>query len=119
MSELVTAEEIEDATRFRYPAGSQIEKLYNIGLEIRARVKKLDQYGVKAVDMVDLIEHLLKDAEALCDADGFEAFKKTYCSELGQSRTYELSPSATAARPSKKSDPIPGCASPSIAPLNV
>jgi hypothetical protein len=40
--------------------------------------------------MVDSIEHLLKDAEALCDANGFEAFKKTYCIELGKSRAYEL-----------------------------
>ena len=91
MSDLVTAAEIDDTTpKFRYPAGSQIEKVYKIGLEIRARVKKLDQYGVKAVDMVDSIEHLLKDAEALCDADGFEAFKKSYCDGLSKSRTYEL-----------------------------
>ena len=40
--------------------------------------------------MVNSIEHLIKDAEALCDADGFEAFKKSYCDELSKSRTYEL-----------------------------
>jgi len=68
------------------------DRLKDIGREIKARVGKLDQLGGKTVDMIDSIDHLLADAEKLCDPAGFtfEAFKKTYCPELGQSRTYEL-----------------------------
>ena len=42
--------------------------------------------------MVDTIDHLLADAEKLCGPAGltFEDFKKTYCPELGRSRTYEV-----------------------------
>jgi hypothetical protein len=67
-------------------------RLENIGREIKVRVGKLDQLGGKAVDMLDSINHLLADAEKLCSPAGFtfEAFKKTYCPQLGQSRTYEL-----------------------------
>jgi hypothetical protein len=68
------------------------DRLKDIGREIKARVGKLDQLGGKTVDMIDSIDHLLAAAEKLCDPAGFtfEAFKKTYCPELGQSRTYEL-----------------------------
>ncbi len=67
-------------------------RLKDIGREIEVRVGKLDQLGGKTVDMVDSIDHLLADAEKLCDPAGFTfaAFKKTYCPKLGQSRTYEL-----------------------------
>jgi hypothetical protein len=67
-------------------------RLKDIGREIKVRVGKLDQLGGKAVDMVDSIDHLLADAKKLCSPKGFtfEDFKKTYCPEFGQSRTYEL-----------------------------
>ena len=65
-------------------------RLQEIGREIKARISKLDHLGGKAVDMYDSINCLLKEAEGLCDVDGFAAFKQTYCPELGQSRTYEL-----------------------------
>jgi hypothetical protein len=65
-------------------------RLREIGREIKARLAKLDHLGGKTVDMFDSITCLLKEAEGLCDAVGFAEFKKTYCPELGQSRTYEL-----------------------------
>ncbi len=88
---LVTAADIENEPEQRPEiSGTPIGELHDIGREIRARVEKLNQLGGKAVDMVDSIDHLLADAEKLCDPEGFEAFKKHYCPELGQSRTYEL-----------------------------
>ena len=45
-------------------------RLKDIGHEIKVRVGKLDQLGGKAVDMVDSIDHLLADAEKLCDPTG-------------------------------------------------
>jgi hypothetical protein len=67
-------------------------RLNDIGREIKARVGKLNQLGGKAVDQVDSINHLLGEAEKLCDPAGFTfaAFKKSHCPELGQSRIYEL-----------------------------
>jgi hypothetical protein len=67
------------------------ERLLEIGREIAARVERLDKIGIKAVDHVDSINHLLAQAEKLCEtAEAFEAFKKTHCANLGRSRTYEL-----------------------------
>jgi hypothetical protein len=67
------------------------ERLLQIGREIAARVEKLDKIGVKAVDHVDSIKHLLAEAEKLCEtAEVFETFKQTHCPNLGRSRTYEL-----------------------------
>ena len=71
-------------------SGTIVGNLHDIGREIRARVEKLNQLGGKTVDMVDSINHLLDDARKLCDEAGFEAFKKSCCPELGQSRVYEL-----------------------------
>jgi hypothetical protein len=66
-------------------------RLEQIGREITARVKKLDNFGAKAVDHVDSIDHLLGEAEKLCKtSEIFEAFKQRHCPGLGQSRTYEL-----------------------------
>jgi hypothetical protein len=66
-------------------------ELQKFGREIEARVKQLEQYGGKAVDMKDSIEHILRDVRKRCaDDDAFEAFKKRYCPKLGKSRTYEL-----------------------------
>ena len=66
-------------------------ELQKLGREIEARVKRLEQYGGKAVDMKDSIEHLLRDARKHCaDDDAFAAFKKKFCPQLGKSRTYEL-----------------------------
>ena len=67
-----------------------IGELHNIGRQIQVKVEILNHLGGKAVDMKDSIDHLLADAEKLCDRGGFEAFKKHYCQGLGQSRTYEL-----------------------------
>jgi hypothetical protein len=67
-----------------------IGELHDIGRQIQAKVEILNRLGGKAVDMKDSIDHLLADAEKLCDQGGFEAFKKCYCQGLGQSRTYEL-----------------------------
>jgi hypothetical protein len=73
------------------PVTATSTKLERIGREIRARVERLDRIGARAVDMVDSIKYLLREAEQLCDGpDGFIAFKQTYCPELGRSRTYEL-----------------------------
>jgi hypothetical protein len=71
-------------------SGTIVGNLHDIGREIRARVDKLNQLGGKAVDMVDSINHLLEDARKLCDEEGFEAFKRVVCPDLGQSRAYEL-----------------------------
>jgi hypothetical protein len=66
-------------------------RLLDIGREIAARVERLDKIGVKAVDHVDSINHLLAQAEKLCGGpEDFATFKQTYCPKLGQSRTYEL-----------------------------
>lgn len=87
----LTAADIEREPKDRSGiSGTPIGRLHDIGREIRARVDKLNHLGGKAVDMVDSIDHLLAEAEKCCDAEGFVAFKKTYCPELGQSRTYEL-----------------------------
>jgi hypothetical protein len=68
-----------------------INRLLDIGREIAARVEKLDKIGVKAVDHVDSINHLLAEAEKLCEtAEAFKAFKQNHCPNLGRSRTYEL-----------------------------
>ncbi len=69
---------------------AKIRRLNEIGREISARITKLDKIGAKAVDMVDSIDCLLKEAEGLCDAKDFTSFKNTYCVELGRSRVYEL-----------------------------
>ena len=56
------------------------ERLLQIGREIAARVEKLDKIGVKAVDHVDSINHLLGEAEKLCKTpEIFEAFKQRHC----------------------------------------
>jgi hypothetical protein len=66
-------------------------RLLDIGREIAARVDRLDKIGVKAVDHVDSINHLLAEAEKLCEtAEVFEAFKQNHCPNLGRSRTYEI-----------------------------
>jgi hypothetical protein len=76
--------------RIRVVEALTVSRLHDIGREINARLAKLDHLGGKAVDMFDSINCLLKEAEGLCDADGFAEFKQTYCRKLGQSRTYEL-----------------------------
>jgi hypothetical protein len=44
-----------------------IDRLLQIGREITARVERLDKIGVKAVDHVDSINHLLAEAEKRCE----------------------------------------------------
>jgi hypothetical protein len=63
------------------------DRLKDIGREIKARVGKLDQLGGKTVDMIDSIDHLLADAEKLCDPAGFtfEAGRQAPHPILGQS----------------------------------
>jgi hypothetical protein len=88
---LLTAADIERGPKPRFgTSGTNIGRLHSIGREIRARVERLDRIGAKAVNMVDSINCLLREAEPLCDPDGFVAFKERYCPELGRSRTYEL-----------------------------
>jgi FtsZ-binding cell division protein ZapB len=68
-----------------------VDRLEQIGREITARVEKLDKLGTRAIDQVDSIDHLLAEAEKLCEtAEAFEAFKHKHCPDLGRSRTYEL-----------------------------
>jgi hypothetical protein len=85
---LVTQADIVDGARREVVAA--IDILGRLGHEIRVRVNKLNHLGGKTVDMVDSIDHLLADAEKLCDPGGFAAFKKIHCPELAKSRTYEL-----------------------------
>jgi hypothetical protein len=85
----LTAADIEREPKPRFGT-SDICRLHSIGREIRVRVEKLNQIGAKAVDMVDSINCLLREAEPLCDPDGFVAFKQRYCPDLGRSRMYEL-----------------------------
>lgn len=68
-----------------------VDRLEQIGREISARVEKLDKIGVKAVDHVNSINHLLAEAEKLCETpEVFAAFKRDHCPDLSRSRTYEL-----------------------------
>jgi hypothetical protein len=87
---LPTGSDLEESTADRSGISNAV-RLEQIGREITARVGKLDQLGVKAVDQVDSIGQLLAEAEKLCATpEAFGAFKRQHCPDLGRSRTYEL-----------------------------
>ena len=74
-----------------HPLADPPARLEEIAREITARIDKLDKLGLKAVDHVDSIGHLLAEAEKLCGTrESFEAFKRQACPKLGKSRAYEL-----------------------------
>jgi hypothetical protein len=86
----VTGSDLEERPAVHSGASSDV-RLEQIGREITARLGKLDQLGVKAVDQVDSIGQLLAEAEKLCATPkAFDAFKRQHCPDLGRSRTYEL-----------------------------
>jgi hypothetical protein len=91
MKPKITAADIKKEPKPRFGLnGTAIGSLHGLGREIRVRIEKLDFLGVKAVDQIDSINKLLDEARKLCDESGFEEFKRSYCPELGKSRTYEL-----------------------------
>ena len=65
-------------------------RLQQIGREITERLKKADKQTELADNNVIAVDQLLAEARELCDADGFDAFRKQYCPALGRSRAYAV-----------------------------
>ena len=68
----------------------RLQKLQDIASGIKHHLKCLNEGFDNAVSHADKVDALLADAKKLCDAEGFEAFKRRYCQSLGKSRAYEL-----------------------------
>jgi hypothetical protein len=74
---LITAEQIE---------ADCPERLQQIGKEITARLAKADKKAKEANDHLIAVNQLLAEAKGLCDCDGFEKFRETFCPQLGRSQ---------------------------------
>src|SRR5260370_5804546 len=65
-------------------------RLQEIGRTITAQLAKADKATERADNHLITVNQLIAEARALCDSDGFDAFRETFCPTLGRSRAYAV-----------------------------